>query len=710
MLQYNIFIILIYNYYTILYRYLRKVFRKLQLLCRKHRNIILKNCYGSLTCKKRKLQNIFQKWKQKLTLSKQIYYISIYNIKKKIIKILLKYKYKKEYNQYKLQRCKLRFIVNRLKQSIKLWYNIIKNKLKYKYLLNIYKKMHPILEISYVRTIFTFWKLEYTIPHKIERQKSYHIRKKHKLIIKKQYFDYFYEVYQAIVVKRVQLQRGLAKIYLFYQYNKQKYSHFNHILALSAAALQSKEYLLDLSNRRLKELPYTTTITTTSTTTTSSSSNNNIYYNKEHNRLSLTIFLLQKGLNVHTNHQFKSFRLQCFLRRYYKNWYIYSKCSKIYYKQRQYCYNQCILQCTTYFSNIYHVHNKHHYWQQWRSLYVWYQLLQRRRIYITRRNIRIVAKQYFLRWLEVYNRRLINHHMCIPSTTVVAQTVISRVLQPCSTTTNTTTTPPTISSSNQLLTHRGNISQSRDYSALLQRSFQSNTSVTLDHNDAVSVDMAPVMPSFALDESINLLQLHPTAARIHQQARLHSLSLSTIYPMNTSTNSSSSYYRSTGGGGNTEAVSGAQYSSSKYRKVGRIIDRTTATTTPLNRAHTTPAANSTALGSLGGYAQQHQRTRRLIECSTTSTTTADAGTNTSRQSRTDNSAVTADISQQSIRSRTGTPSLSARKQKQHSGQSQGNGSARRQWGRTIEEDCIDAAKRSYTGQYLLSTDRLPIAL
>jgi hypothetical protein len=35
---------------------------------------------------------------------------------------------------------------------------------------------------------------------------------------------------------------------------------------------------------------------------------------------------------------------------------------------------------------------------------------------------------------------------------------------------------------------------------------------------------------------------------------------------------------------------------------------------------------------------------------------------------------------------------------------------RKLWGRLIEEDCIDAAKRSYSGQYLLSKNHLPVAM
>jgi hypothetical protein len=321
-----------------------------------------------------------------------------------------------------------------------------------------------------------------------------------------------------------------------------------------------------------------------------------------------------------------------------------------------------VAQCSARFAAYYHVANKHAKWQQWRTLRAWYQIQQRRTACINALNTRIGAKQYFHRWIELYNRRVIDHSLRVPSAPIVLsptetrhQDHSARMVDPL---------------------RRGS-----SYHHSLQ---QSNLSFTRDYS-AISTDAAALQPSIALDTSVHVLQFHPAHIRQLEKSRLRDLSLSTIRA-------------SADDSAVLKATPHLQHSRAAKPRYGKMIEPTHSLVKDINTS--VDQENRTAVVSQGGYlAKMNARKASAPKFS----------------HRRGGSSEDRDHSMRSGLEESFATQSSGRSPPLHMADTSIRGLTpsalpRKLWGRLIEEDCIDAAKRSYSGQYLLSKNHLPVAM
>jgi hypothetical protein len=187
-------------------------------------------------------------------------------------------------------------------------------------------------------------------------------------------------------------------------------------------------------------------------------------------------------------------------------------------------------------------------------------------------------------------------------------------------------------------------------SADLYSPLHRNRSQHADHSQLSATN--DVQPSIALDTSVQILQHHPAHVRQHEKSRLRALSLSTIHCASVDTT-----------GTDTTAVPLLPHNAPRPKaRYGKIIDHPALNRTAQDRENVDTNRSS--------YSDQHA-VNMARDCSTSSAGRATRVTKLTSP--------------------------------------QGQRAQAKLWGRVIEENCVEAAKRSYTGQYLLSRNKLPIA-
>jgi hypothetical protein len=567
------------------------MFRALQMLCRKRRNIALDSCYASLCCKERLLRQSVARWRQRTTLLCGGRNLALYCLRRAYLRRWLRWCKRVGVCQIRLRRASLRDGVNRLQRTLRQWHVTAAHERECRHRLTVFKKLHPVPEVSLIRCVFSAWRYEYAAYRREHKQ-----RFRAAVLVRKRYarsraLQRWYEAFECSQVQRFHLRRGMRVLYVKYMRSKRNIHELSNALILHRAARGT----------------YASTAACT-----------------------LSAFLVRNGLMVRTSMQLRTFYSRCRLRRWFTLLRDYCvrrvRQNHTYRRSRE----MVIQQCTQRFAAYHHVFHKHEKWIAWRGLRAWYQLQQRRLACVRTLSTRIVARQYFHRWIELYNRHVIDHTLRVPSVAIL--------VQPQSRVVHTKAKPDSI------------VNISTDLrSADLYSPLHRNRSQHADHSQLSATNDA--QPSIALDTSVQILQHHPAHVRQHEKSRLRALSLSTIYCDSVDTT-----------GTDTTAVSILPHNAPRPKaRYGKIIDH--------------PALNRAA------------RDRENVD--------------TNRSSYSDQHAVNMarDCSHRSAGRATRVTTLTS---------AQGQRAQAKLWGRVIEENCIEAAKRSYTGQYLLSRNMLPI--
>jgi hypothetical protein len=491
-----------------------------------------------------------------------------------------------------------------------------------RYSLRVFRKLHPVPAVSAIRCIFDAWRYEYTADRKKHKQLFKAVVSVRKRYSKQRFLRQWGDAAECSQVKRVQVSRGFLRLYQQYQRCRARIHEMSN--ALMAYKIAHPVVPPPVGGR-----------------------------------FSLSVFLVSRGLMVHTTQQLRRVQQMCFLRRYFGLLHAYCLGRQRQLVRYRAAHEQAVAQCSARFAAYYHVANKHAKWRQWRTLRAWYQIQQRRLACVKTLNTRIGAKQYFHRWIALYNRRVIDHSLRVPSAPVVLSPQESRhgpsarMVDPY---------------------HRGAAHRS------LQ---QSNLSFTRDYS-VLSADAGALQPSIALDTSVHVLHYHPAHIRQLEKSRLRDLSLSTI---RASADDSTLLKKA-----QVPYLPQSRVTKPRY---GKMIEPThalvrdeTAMLDQENRSSPTPA---------GGYLAKLEARKAAVPKFTNRVGGGSGGRGGGHTSVEDSFATQSSAQSPSLRggaSRALTPSALPKKL----------------WGRLIEEDCIDAAKRSYSGQYLLSKNHLPVAM
>jgi hypothetical protein len=122
---------------------------------------------------------------------------------------------------------------------------------------------------------------------------------------------------------------------------------------------------------------------------------------------------------VRTKKQLLAFNTMCFVRKYMHLWLDYKTGRRQQLLNYHHTYMRAVQQCTAHFACFYRTKHKHQKWLQWRATRAWYGLFVKRQQHFSGINTRIAAKRFFYRWVELYNRKLINYHLRIPNESYV---------------------------------------------------------------------------------------------------------------------------------------------------------------------------------------------------------------------------------------------------------------------------------------------------
>jgi hypothetical protein len=445
------------------------MFRALQMLCRKRRNIALDSCYASLCCKERLLRQSVARWRQRTTLLCGGRHLALYCLRRAYLRRWLRWYKRVGVCQIRLRRASLRDGVNRLQRTLRQWHVTAAHERECRHRLTVFKKLHPVPEVSLIRCVFSAWRYEYAAYRREHKQ-----RFRAAVLVRKRYARSramlrWYEVFECSQVHRVQLRRGMRVLYVKYMRSKRNIHELSNALILHRAARGT----------------YASTAAST-----------------------LSAFLVRNGLMVGTSTQLRRFYSRCRLRRWFSL--LRDYCVRRVRQNHTYRrYREMVIQqCTHRFAAHHHVLRKHEKWIAWRGLRAWYQLQQRRLASVRTLSTRIVARQYFHRWIELYNRHVIDHTLRVPSVAILVQPQ-SRVVHTRSKPDSSVNVSADLCSADPNATLHKSRSHYADHSQLSA------------HND--------VQPSIALDTSVQILQHHPAHVRQHEKSRLRGLSLSTIH-------------------------------------------------------------------------------------------------------------------------------------------------------------------------------------
>jgi hypothetical protein len=519
-------------------------------------------------------------------------------------------------HHYKHHRASLRAAVNSQLRALRHWHTIAQRDRHCRHSLNVFRKLHPVPKISMIRAVFHAWRYEYAVFRR-EQKKIFRaavaIRKHYH---KQRTLQSWYDHYERCQVRRVQLHRTFGRLYGKYLRCKKRICELSNALILHKMAQPRLHRGVGLS--RWVE------------------------------------FLVDKGLMLRTSLQLRRFYQLCSLRRWFVTLHTcctHSRRQAFWYRSLR---ERVVQQCSDRFAALYHVQNKHIKWVQWRALRAWYQLQQRRLQCVRTLSLRIEGRQYFYRWVELYNRIVINRTLRVPCAPVLVEPH-SRVVQSAHHSGGKGSSGGGDKGEKE---NHTNLSCSRDYSMYTAGDRDITTTTEAAHRQE--------MPSLALDASVQLLQYHPAHIRKRELSRLKALSLSTIHC--TSADQSE-----------LSLASSVFPRADRHHKHHKIIElKSTARTSQTNNS--VLSASPTV-----GYGARHSGQIRSI--------TPSGQNHSSRKTITTTS---------SAQGRSPPPTLPASKQSA--------GTPRKLWGQLIEEDCIDAARRSYSGQYLLAVNKLPVAL
>lgn len=628
----------------------------LQLMCRKRRNQTLISCYGSLQCKARSMRSCLYIWRQRTLLATSLDALASYAFKKKFILAWRKRGQLVQKQLFLQRRAGLRWALNRQRFALHQWYRNITQERHCRYSLRVFRKLHPVPAVSIIKRVFLAWKYEYTQFRKEQKKVFRQVVSIRKTCTKKRFLSAWFDTFECCSVNKRQMLRAMKALYKLSARRKWSIQQLSNALILHTSAPRMH---------------------------------------------SLRAFLVAKGLMIHTRVEQEYFHTLCFVRKYMHLWREYSVTRRQQSVQYHRAYKTAVRQCSYHFACAYRTHNKHRKWVQWRGLKCWYQLLVKRRNAYASLSTRLWAKQFFYRWMEQYNRKLINYHLQIPSVSVILSPV------------------PPVSQNN----HTNSDSRCTDLSCMahnnttLQSTFMDTTCATFQsaadrqqkqghaqgqgHLGAAAA--AAEYSTMAVDTSMHVLQYHPSYSRQLQNQRLHSLSRDS---------------RDSGGVrvggeqlGNLSAIS---HSSSVHSPIGIFKSSTTGRVLRQAAPRYGKLIEPTRAVPMGlGLSTGNISTSSRVAAQKKPVTLYDKKTPFAQRQRrvAERGAMDLSCSMSSVSTRyeevdrSGGDGLSVNASMKGGKNYFAAGKPKPLWGRLIEEDKVDAAKRSYSGQYLLSAGR-----
>ena len=571
-------------------------------------------------------------------------------------------------HHWKQRRAALRWSVNQQQRALQWWYFSTHRKQHCRYGLRVFRKLHPVPTTSAVGRVFQAWRDEYVPQRKREKKLYKQVVVLRKYASIKRTFKYWSDAFETSAVNRHHLLRACRMLY------KQYANRRSLIYRLSNALL------LRVHNRSFVAL----------------------------NECKLVTFLARHGLMVRTKRQLMHFYVLCFLRKYVYLWHRFAQHRRQQLVFYHHTYVRAATQCSAYFATYYHVLHKHRKWTQWRAMRAWYFTHSRRMVHFSGIKTRIHLKHLFQQWVAVYNRKLINFHLRIP----VVQTSSNAVYPGHSLLDihNTTLQSNRTSMSSQFDDTFATTAQHHHTTS--QTNYTTNTK-NIQGRKAVSI----------LDDSIHL---NPADAHIIASQRLHQLrstkppsrmNISNISAISAASSAGSTSYQHSLQRApqhkNNSATTNATIAARVYapKCTSKLIDTTKHTLMNASALSTTSPHSFTALNN-SSHSRIYKENKPNKDTSNQSLFSDNLNVSYSRlhENRIDPAqnpgsgfvfAPVADVSSVRVSGKNAYGETLLRKSVDR-GCSRGNMVDKKTvWGSIIEEDNVDAAKRSYTGQYLL---------
>eukprot|EP01032_Pedospumella_encystans_P025895 gene25895-29251_t len=402
------------------------------------------------------------------------------------------------------------------------------------------------------------------------------------------------------------------------------------------------------------------------------------------------------------------FYVLCFLRKYVYLWQRFAQHRRQQLVFYHHTYVRAATHCSAYFATYYHVLQKHRKWTQWRAMRAWYSVHSRRMVHFSGINTRIHLKHLFQQWVAVYNRKLINYHLRIPAAPTSCNGVHS--------------------GHSLLDTHNTTLQSNR---TSMSSQFDDTFSTTAQHHHTTphtnyTADTQNTHGRKAVSTIDDSIHLNPAAAHNIASERLHQLrstkppsrmNISNISAISAASSAGSTFYQHSQQRApqnkNISATTNATIAARIYapKCTSKLIDTTQHASMNTSALSTTSQRSSSALNN-SSHSRIYKENKPNKDTNNQSLFSDNLNVSYSRlhENRIDPAqnpgsgfvfAPVADVSSVRVSGKNAFGETLLRKSVNRSASRGSKVDKRTVWGSLIEEDNVDAAKRSYTGQYLL---------